>query len=154
MEFNYTVFNPENSKKARAILNTPPQTLVNRYIKKKEVHTLNFFGLVQEEVNKVDGEGYLLNPNLYDIEGKNLDFIANQLHIQASKLRQLGYELRLNNVLTDLDRMFNDHLDEVTHIEKQTEIRPVTKEISHFFSDILSNTVINELEKIQSQKLQ
>ncbi len=153
MEYNYTVFNPKKSRTAQEILNTPATELLKKYVRKKTSNK-HFDSIFQDEVNKVDDEGYLINPNMYDIEGKNLNHVASSVNLQASKLKQLGYELKLNNVVRDLDRMFSEHLDEVEKINIESEIKPVSKDISNFFvKEVLANIVTAELEKIINHKL-
>lgn len=144
---NYTVFNPTKSKVATEILNKQPSELIRRYIKRKSNVPTKFYVSIKEEVNKVDDEEYLINPYLFGMEGKNLDYVANQLFIVASKLKQLGFEFKLDNVARDIDRLFGEYASEVDKMTKESPIKPVSKEITAFFiNEIINNRVIDTLE--------
>lgn len=152
MDFNYTVFNPKTSRVATEILNKQPAELIRRYIKKKSNVPTKFFESIKEEVNRVDDEEYLINPYLFGMEGKNLDYVANQTFIIASKLKQLGYEFKLNNVARDLDRLFGEYSAEVDKMTKESQVRPISKEITSFLlNDVITNRVIDILESKSSK---
>lgn len=148
MEFNYTIYNPTTSKIAQEILNTPVSTLVNKYIKKKSAKPVKFFDAVREEINRVDDEEYLINPYMYSIAGSNLNYVANQVFILASKLNKLGYEFKIENVIRDFDRLFSEYSNEVDKINKESKVQPISREIAHFFVDeVLNDKLVVALEK-------
>lgn len=146
MEFKYTVYNPAKSKVANEILKSPTSLLIKRYIKNKSNVPTKFFDVIKEEVNKIDEEEYLINPFLWDMEGANLNHVANQLYVLASKVKKLGYEFKLDNITRDLDRLFGEYAGEVDRMTKET-ILPISKDITYFFTtEVLTNKIINTLE--------
>jgi len=147
MDFKYTEFNPKTSKVATELLNKPSTELIRRYIRKKSTVPTKFFDSIKHEVNKVDDEEYLINPYLFGMEGSNLNHVANQLFVVASKLKQMGYEFKLDNIARDLDRLFGEHSAEVDKMTKESKVQPISKEITHFFlTEILTHQVIDTLE--------
>ena len=151
MEYNYTVFNPATSKVADELLNLPISILFKRYIKVKTNSSKKFFDIVKELVNEVDDEEYLINPFLFDREGSNLNYVANQVFVFASKLKQLGYEFKLENIMRDLDRLFGEHANEVDKMTKDSKVLPISKEISYFYvTEILTNRLFKTLENAKT----
>lgn len=148
MDFKYTIFNPEKSKTAQEIANTSISTLINKYIKKKSKNPVKFFDAVRDEINKVDEEEYLINPYMYSIAGSNLNYVANQVFILASKLNKLGYEFNIENVIKDLEKLFSEYSNEVDKINKESKVQPISREIAHFMVDeILNDKLVVALEK-------
>ena len=147
MEYRYTVFNPAKSKIANELMSLDSQTLIKRYIKKKSYNSTKFFEAVKDVVNKVDDEEYLVNPFLWDMEGINLNYVASQVFVIASRLKQIGYEFNVENVMRDLDRLFSEHASEVDKITKESPIQPVSRDVSYFFTtEILTNKVFKTLD--------
>lgn len=152
MDAKYTIFNPKTSKVASEISNKSTSELIRRYIKKKTSKQTSFYMTLKEEVNKIDEEEYLINPYLFQMEGSNLDHVARQLFIVASKLKHLGYELNLDIVARDLDRLFGEYSNEVDKMTKESSLEPISKEISSFFvTEIITNKIIDTLENTTSK---
>ena len=147
MAYKYIIFNPTTSKVAKELSSADDFSLINRYIKKKSNTPAKFFDLVREAVNKVDEEEFLVNPFLWDMEGNNLNYVASQVFIVASKLKKLGYELKVENVMRDLDRLFSEHASEIDQITKESPIKPISREVTSFFvTEILNNKVLKTLD--------
>lgn len=153
MDYKYTVFNPNASGVARELLTTPDKDLVKKYIKRKHKNSMKFFDSVRLEINKLDDEEFLVNPFMYSIEGSNLNYIATQVYVQASKLNQLGFEFRVDRIVRDLDRLLSEKSAEVDKINKDSKIQPLARDIAHFFtSEIISDKVIRALEDSLNNK--
>ena len=154
MGYKYTAFDVSSSKVANEILNTPTMALIRRYIKRRDESSLKFFDAIKQEINKVDDEEYLINPYLYDMEGRNLNYVANQVFVIASKLKPLGFEFKIENVVRDLDRLFGEYSEEVDKMNIDSAIQPISKDITYFFvSEILKMKIMPTLENIASKKL-
>ncbi len=154
MEYRYTVFNPAKSKLASELSAVDSKQLIKRYIKKKSITPVKFLDRVNEIVNKVDDEEFLVYPFLWDMEGSNLNYVASQVFIIASKIKQLGYELNIENALRDLDRLFSEHASEVDKMTKESPVQPISKDVSYFFAtEILTNKVFAVLEHNSSSSL-
>jgi len=153
MDYNYKVFNPQASRVAQELLSTPDKELIKKYIKKKNKDSLKFLESVRKEVNEIDDEEYLINPFMYQIAGKNLNHIATQVHVQASKLNRLGYEFRLDAIVRDLDRLLSEKAEEVDKINPSSGIQPISIDIAHFFTtEILAKKVLHTLENNLNKK--
>ena len=154
MEYIYTKFNPQNSRVANAIAALSDDALINRYIKVKNNHAETFMGRIQNEVNKVDKEEYLINPFMYSIAGPNLNYVASQLLTKASKLSQLGYEFNLDMIIRDLDRLLDENSVEVDKINGTSKVQPVIRDIAYYFmNEVLANRVLNTLENSRNHKI-
>ena len=153
MDYKYKVFNPSLSKVAQELLSIKDEELIKRYIKRKNKNSLKFLDSVRKEVNEIDEDEYLINPFMYQIAGKNLNHIATQVHVQASKLNRLGYEFRLDVIIRDLDRLLSEKAAEVDKIDASSDIQPISIDIAHFFTtEILAKKVLHTLENTLSKK--
>ncbi len=147
MAYQYTTFNPDQSKMAQELLNMPINTLLNRYIKKKSVKPCKFFDAFKDEMNRIDSEEYLINPYLWTMAGPNTNFVATMVYNAASQLIKMGYEFKLENVARDLDKMFGEHKSLVIKISGDTPVQPISKDVSYFYlTSILTDRVIKSLE--------
>ena len=147
MDYRYKIFNPATSKVANELISMDNQSLIKRYIKKKSNTPTKFFDSVREVVNQVDEEEFLVNPFLWDMEGSNLNYVASQVFIIASKLKQLGYEFKIDVVMRDLDRLFSEHASEVDEMTKESPVKPISKDVSYFFvTEVLTNKVFKTLD--------
>ena len=147
MAYQYSVLNLEESNMAKSLISAPASELVKRYIRKKNDKPVKFFDSVKYEVNKVDADEYLVNPYLYLMEGANLNYIATQVFIPASQLVKMGYEFKIDNVMRDLDKLFEEFHPIVNKMSKSQIVQPLSKDIAYFFiNQILTNKVIFALE--------
>ena len=147
MAYQYKTFNPNESKIAKELLNMPINTLLNRYLKKKSEKPTKYFAAFKEEINRVDDEEYLINPYLWTMAGSNTNYVATMVYNSASQLIKMGYELKMENVVRDLDRFFGEHKTVVNKISNETPVQQISKEISHFYvTYIMSERIIKTLE--------
>ena len=154
MAYKYSLFNPEESRVAQELLNMPPVMLLNRYLKKKSDKPTRFFASVKTEVNRVDNEDYLINPSLASMEGANLDYVATQVYLPTSQIFKMGYELKIDKVVRDLDRLFEEHTALVNKISKDSPIQPISQDVAYFFkTEILTDKIIKSLENASNTKL-
>lgn len=144
MEYRYSTFKPNESKYAHELISSYNP---KKYITKKQSEQ-KFFEAFKVEVDKLDDDGYLKNPYLYQLEGANLNYVATQVFLLANKIRKSGYELRLDNIASELDTLFGEFAKEVEKIydNSQKGLKPpveqLSKDIAYFyFNDILKPAV-------------
>ena len=151
MAYQYSSFNPETSKMATQLLNMSATDLVKRYVKKKNEKPSQFFNAFKDEINRVDSDEYLINPYLWLMAGPNTNYVATMVYGSASQLVKMGYELRMDNVVRDLDRLFGEHKLLVTKLSETSPVQPISKDIAYFFvTNILTDQVLRTIENLTS----
>ena len=151
MAYQYLEFNPNLSEMAQQLLNMPIKTLLNRYLKKKSEKPSKFFATFKHEMNRVDSEEYLINPYLWSMAGPNTNFVATMVYSSASQLIKKGYELKMENVVRDLDKLFSEHSTLVNKISGDTPVQPISKDISYFFiNNVFTERIIKAVENSSS----
>ena len=135
------VFNPKTSPIAQRITNLSDKELFDRYIIKNDGKSLNDEFL--KVVSSSDKENYALYPNVYSIEGPNLDYILRSIMQKCSRFLRQGYRIKADNFVADIDAILDGFVDEIDKINRNTPVTPVVKEVTDYISEeILNNRVL------------
>ena len=151
MEHRYSEFKPSNSKYAQDLINNFQPS---RYITPKQNTQKKFFDGFKAEIDKLDDDGYLLNPYLYQIQGANLNYVATQVFMLANKIKDSEYQFNLENIVYDLDTLFKEFSKDVERLYnsfQQNIQEPVTKysqDIAYFYvNEILKPAIKKTITK-------
>ena len=150
MDYRYISFDPKKSQYATELLNNLDSS---KYVTKKQGAQKKFFDCFKSEIYKMDDEGYLKNPYLFQIQGPNLNYVATQLLVLANKLKDKGYQLNLDAVVGELDMLFKEFSNDIDTIyddfqkEITTPVTQFSKDISYFYvNQILKPAISKSLE--------
>lgn len=142
-------FNPKQNERAKLLLSMSGEDVVKRYLKKNHANQPNFHSALVSAVNSCDEQGYLINYNLYGLEGPNLNLIGRRLLRYASKANQLGYQFRVDVIANDIEWLFREVEDEILKVEITTPVQPYVSEVMDFFvSEIMDKKVFPTIEKL------
>ena len=140
------VFDPKKSPVALKIANLSDKELFDRYIIKNDGRSLK-----EEFLNVVstsDKDNYAIYPNVYSIEGPNLDYILRSIMQECSRFVRQGYRIKSDNFVADIDLILDGFIDEIDRINKDTPLSPVVREVTNYITEeILNNRVLKYLKE-------
>ena len=148
--FQYIKFKPSYSKKAMELMNMSNDELAKRYLKKKTSASPKFKSAFLAEVNDANEEDIVKHGRMYSIAGANLNYIYSALSKRATKINDMGYEFRMDNVVDDLEALLSYDDKEVDKMNYDTAPLTVyTTEIAYFFAmEILTEKAISYAENL------
>lgn len=99
-----------NNKTMQKLSSLSVEDLEKRYTSKVESE---FATYIIDEVSKVDEDGYHVNFNMYDLRGKNLTYMCEQLFPIASTLAENNLFINCEQLVSDIESMLREFEDDI-----------------------------------------
>lgn len=154
-------FNPEESETLKKLNNMTELEVIKRYIKRHHAHGDGLRKQFNEELNRADDKNNFIHSSvtcLADLETKkfaNIQYIYDNVFKKYySTLIDMGYQFKVNNILSDLTDLFNEDTEATLEAaDLPDRVSPYVKEVVTAYSNILNDKVIEKLKNNASNNV-
>lgn len=142
------VFDPSKSRAIAVLLNKSKNEILNRYCQPRVGDSKSFLEKINDVINTADDDGYLVYTEICNLDGYNLNHLTTIINLESSKLKKLGYEYKLNQLIRDLDTILQEYPEEISKIKDNpnTESAFLTQFIRYFDREVFENVIMHELQ--------
>ena len=142
------VFDPSKSKAIAVLLSKSHNEILNRYCQPRIESPKSFLEKINDVINTADDDGYLVYTDICNLDGYNLNHLTTIINLESGKLKKLGYEYKLSQLIRDLDTILSEYPEEISKIKDNPKVESpfLTQFIRYFEREVFEKVIMHELQ--------
>lgn len=131
-------FDPSMAKRSTAIAKLNKEEIFNRYVVK---NFMNVNSDPNDEIKVKVGSEYKYPLIVSMCTTIGMNYLASYLNLTVKPLLPLGYKLNMENIFTDLEKVYEENLSKVQEANNNPDIiSHFTYELIHFITDKITHS--------------